>query len=73
MGKIGRIYMRADLGRGYEQRNSTAAYRRFFEPAHPGMEDLLGTALRHKVTAGIVGSMLVLGVIGWYMTFGPML
>jgi hypothetical protein len=72
MGKIGRIYMRTDLG-SYEQRNSAAAYRRFFQPAHPGVHDLLGTALRHKVTAGIVSGMLVLGAIGWYMTFGPVL
>ena len=63
MGRIGRTYP------AYELRNSAAAYRRFTGPALPGPNAMLMTALRHKVTSGIMAFIVVLGFIGWLLAW----
>ena len=63
MGRIGRTYP------AYELRNSAAAYRRFTGPALPVSNAMLMTALRHKVTTGIVALIVTLGFIGWLLTW----
>lgn len=58
MGRIGRTYPRAEAKSiACEQRNVSAAY-------HHGRK----IALRRKATAGAIGLVLALGLIGWLLT-----
>jgi hypothetical protein len=52
-------------------RNSGEALRRFRSPGLFDVHEMLVLALRHKLTAGIIALMGVLGVVGWWITFWP--
>lgn len=63
MGRIGRTYP------AHELRNSAAVYRRFTGPTFPVPNAMLMTAMRHKVTSGIMAFIFVLGFIGWLLAW----
>ena len=46
-----------------QQRNSEAAFRRFFGPAYPGVLSVARLALRHPVTTGLIVAMNLLGLV----------
>ncbi len=46
-----------------EERNSEAAYRRFFGRTYPGFRQVVGRALRHRVTTAIIVGMNALGLL----------
>jgi hypothetical protein len=55
-----------------ELRNSGEAFRRFRSSSLASIaHETLVAAMRHKLTAGIIALMGVLGVVGWWLTFWP--
>jgi hypothetical protein len=58
MGRIGKSYWRYDW-------NSAAALQRF-DRSLTGPQE---RALRHRVTAAVVSSLFVLGLIGWALSW----
>ena len=48
-----------------EERNNDAAFRRFFGPGYcPGTHEIVRSALRHRVTTGILLAMFAVGLVG---------
>ena len=50
------------------ERNTDAAYRRFFGPGfryYPGWRQVAGAALRHRVTAGLILAMNAGGLLAY--------
>ena len=64
MGRLGRTYTRADYTTGTAQ-NAPLAFRRFDR----SLSEEEAIAIRHKITAGIIGVICVLGFVGWVLAF----
>lgn len=54
-------------------RNSGEAFRRFRSASlSSGAHEMLLTALRHRLTGAFIALMGALGLVGWWLTFGPL-
>lgn len=54
-------------------RNTEDAYGRFRSSnAASRAYETVVASMHHKITGGIIALMSALGVIGWWMTFGPL-